>query len=254
MDVSRLVNGFLGSGGLSGAAQAAGPAAGNIADRASQAMSGMPGGLAGGAAAGGLVALMLGTKTGRKMGGKALKYGGIAAVGGLAYMAYRNYKTNQTGGAPQQAAHPTQQHAPIPTAIPDASFDPAGQQDSIGEDMRLGLLRAMISAANADGHIDQAEHAAIRQQIEASDLAGDEKGFLFDAMGQPSDPIGIANLATNETQGAELYVASVLTIDVDTPEERRYMDRLGDALRLPDALRAQLEAQAQQAKEAAVNL
>ena len=43
-------------------------------------------------AAGALVAVLLGTDTGRQVGGAALKLGGIAAIGGLAYKAYQNYK------------------------------------------------------------------------------------------------------------------------------------------------------------------
>ncbi len=45
-------------------------------------------GAGGGALAGGLAALLLGSKTGRKIGGEALKMGGMAAVGALAYKAY----------------------------------------------------------------------------------------------------------------------------------------------------------------------
>ena len=40
--------------------------------------------LAATAIAGGLAAVLLGTKSGRKLGGKALKYGGMAAIAGLA--------------------------------------------------------------------------------------------------------------------------------------------------------------------------
>jgi len=90
MDINRLLDGFLGSGAgasVAGSASQAGTAV-------KGALGNMPGGLVGGAAAGGLVALLLGTKKGRKYGGAALKYGGMAALGGLAYKAYSNYKSN----------------------------------------------------------------------------------------------------------------------------------------------------------------
>lgn len=45
--------------------------------------------------AGGALGLLLGSKSGRKMGGKALKYGGIAVIGSLAYKAYQNYQSQQ---------------------------------------------------------------------------------------------------------------------------------------------------------------
>ncbi len=230
MDIGKLVDGFLGS--TPGTAQST----------AGQALSGItnniPGGLAGGAAAGGVVALLLGSKKARKIGGKALTYGGMAAVGALAYSAYRNYQSNQTA---VPAASTSGSLAPPPA---DAGFDPAQQVAQDGSDMRLALLQAMISAAKADGHIDTAENARVFEQMGQVDLGAEEKAFLFDAMQRPSDPITIANLASTEAQGAELYLASALAIDPDTPEEQTYMQRLGDALRLPDALRAQLNAHA----------
>ncbi len=241
MDINRLIEGFLGGSG----GQAAKGAVGSAADTARRALSGGTGsGLAGGALAGGAVALLLGNKKARKLGGKALTYGGIAALGGLAYLAYRNYKSGQTS-TPQSASTDLRS---IPAPPPDSGFDPAAT-DARGGDLRLGLIQAMISAAKADGHIDAAEHGAISDQINALDLAPDEKAFLFDAMQAESDPLIIAGLAKNEAQSAELYLASILTIDPDTPEEQRYLDRLGDALRLPDALRTELARHAAAAKE-----
>lgn len=249
MDINRLIDGFLGSG--SGQQPASGQ---QQKTGLSGAMSSFPGGLAGGAAAGGLVALMLGSKKARKFGGKALTYGGMAAVGGLAYKAYSDYRKNQQNQPSQQNQATAQRSVPhqpirsIPPAPPDSGFDPAQLQDQNGNDLRLGLIQAMISAAKADEHIDAAENENIRAQIDASSLAADEKGFLFDQLGSASDPIAIANLARDEKQASELFLASALTIDIDTPEENRYMERLGDALRLPDALRQQLLAHAEAAK------
>lgn len=252
MDVNRLIDGFLG-GGQRGAGTAGGGAAGGgLADAAGKALGSFPGGLAGGAAAGGLVALMLGNKKARKVGGKVLTYGGLAAAAGLAYKAYRNY---QAGAPTQPAGQTTAQTAaqaagqtPAPHAIPappaDSGFDPAQASDAQGGDLRLLLIRAMISAAKADGHIDAAEHARIQEQIGSADLAADEKAFLFDQLSAPADPIAVASLARDEAQASELYLVSLLAIDVDTAEERRYLERLGDALRLPEALRGALESEA----------
>ncbi len=236
MDINRLIGSFLGNSSGAGSA-------GSVSGMASQLGNKLPGGHAGGAAAGGLVALMLGSKKARKMGGKALTYGGMAVVGGLAYQAYKNYKSSQ-----QAPSQPIRSIEPAPA---DSGFDPAQIQDQRGQDMRLALIQAMISAAKSDGHIDATENSRIREQINAAQLAADEKAFLFDLLDGDSDPVAVARLAADEPQAAELYLASALTIDVDTPEEQRYMERLGDALRLPAELQRQLTDHASAAKAGA---
>ena len=51
--------------------------------------------LAAGAALGGLGALIFGTGAGRSLAGRAIKLGGFALIGGLAYKAYQNYQQGQ---------------------------------------------------------------------------------------------------------------------------------------------------------------
>jgi uncharacterized membrane protein YebE (DUF533 family) len=238
MDINRLISSVVGQAS-SGVSQAAN----------SVKQGGMPTGLVGGAAAGGLVALLMSNKKARKMGGKALKYGGLAAVGGLAYKAWSDHKASQQGvatPAPQPASSPTGNDASFNVAPPPANsaFDVSQQTDRQGDDLRLTLIRAMISSAKSDGHIDAQENAVIQQQIHSMDLAPDEKAFLFDQLSAPSDPIAIARLSNSDEQAAEIYIASALAVDPDTPEEKRYLDRLSDALLLPDDLRQQLDMQA----------
>lgn len=261
MDINRLLGSFLGEGGLQQAAQQAaqqalGPIPGQVSSAipqgVQQGITNNLGGFAGGAATGGLVGLMLGSKKARKIGGKAVKYGGMAAIGGLAYMAYKNYKAaNQAPTSQATAPHTSVpqfnqvQSIPIQPAPVDSGFDPSEAQDATGADLRVALIKAMIHAAKSDGHIDAEENTKIRQQIAETDLAGDEKAFLFDQLDGPADPLAVASWAKDEAQGAELYLASLLAIDLDHADERRYLDRLGDALRLPEPLRQHIEVQLQ---------
>lgn len=242
MDANSLFNTIMGKAGY------------GIDQAVQTAKSGsMPGGAMGGVAVGGLAALLLTNKKSRKIGKKALKYGGAAALGGLAYKAWNDYKTTQTS-APTAAAATTPATAPaapMPTGpMPDppsgSIFDLAkGPQTPAGEDIRLSLIQAMISAAKADGHIDAQEQIRIEEKITVLDIGDDEKSFLVQQLHADSDPIEIARLSGSDEHAAELYLASALAIDLDTPEEARYLDRLSDALRLPSGLRAQLDAQAQ---------
>ena len=90
----------------------------------------------------------------------------------------------------------------------------------------------------------------IREQVDAAGLDADEKTFLFEQLSQPSDPIAIASLTTGDEQAAEVYLASLLVLDDAVSEDQRYLERLGDALRLPTDLRQRLETHARQALQA----
>ncbi|MGO2356255.1 MAG: tellurite resistance TerB family protein [Marinomonas foliarum] len=205
--------------------------------------SSIPGGFMGGAAAGGLAAMLLTNKKARKMGGKAIKYGGMAAVGGMAYKAWRNHKESQSMTQLSNIA-PNQSFGSSTTpAVPEGSiFDLAEEKPTQQiENMRLILIRAMISAAKADGHIDTIERTRIEQQISDLGINAEEQRFLIEQLRAASDPITIARLSESEEQATEIYLVSMLAIDIDTAEERRYLDRLGDALHLPSDLRQNIE-------------
>ena len=53
--------------------------------------------MASGALAGGLATILLGSKMGRELGGDAVKLGGMAVIGGLAYKAYSDWQAKQAG-------------------------------------------------------------------------------------------------------------------------------------------------------------
>ena len=59
-----------------------------------------------------LAALLLGTGSGRALTGSVLKIGGLAAIAGLAYQAYRNY---QSGKAPAEEPVRAVELAPPPS-------------------------------------------------------------------------------------------------------------------------------------------
>jgi uncharacterized membrane protein YebE (DUF533 family) len=245
MDIGKLLGDVLGSGGATGTGGAGSTGStGGIGDTVSKAMnSGIGGGLIGGAISGGLMSTLLGSKKGRKVGGKVLAYGGTAVVAGLAYKAWRDYRNNKP---PADHSHDRD----IMQVPADSGFAPEHERDATQTDFRLSLIRAMISAAKSDGHIDQTEHARITDQIADFGLGNDEKAFLFDAFSAPADPITIAKLANTEEQSAELYLASCLAIDPDNPDEQRYLDRLSDGLRMPAELRNHLDHQAASARKA----
>lgn len=183
-------------------------------------------GMGKGAAVAGALALLLGTGTGRKLAGTGLKLGGLAAVGGLAYKAYQNWQDKQTQPPP-----------PPGPPIGELTGPPAERRS-------LALLRAMIAAAKADGHVDQSEQSQIDQYIENLGLEPSTLHFVKSELVKPLDPNEVASGADSPEAAAEIYLTSCIMVDAQSPMERTYLDLLAKALELePDLVRS-LEDQA----------
>ncbi len=198
--------------------------------------SGAAGGFAGGLA-GGLASSMLTSKKGRKLGKNALKMGGIAAVGALAYTAYQRYNSKgATSTLPATIADLTP--APQGTA-----FMPKENDNAANEALGLILVRAMIAVARADGRLDAQESQSIFQKIQSLGLDNESQSLLVEEMGHPVDMDAIVNSASSPETAAEIYTASLLAVDVDTAAEKGYLAMLAARLRLPSELVVEIERQ-----------
>jgi uncharacterized membrane protein YebE (DUF533 family) len=180
----------------------------------------------GGTLTGGVLGLLLGGGA-----GKMLRYGGAAALGAMALQAYQNYQRQQGGAA--YAASPS---TPAPGGLPHLA--PAAD----GSPFELALVRVMIGAAKADGHIDAAEQRRLLAEVERLGLDAEHKAYVLDLLTQDTDVARLAGAVSSEEQAAELYLAARLAIDLDEPAERAYLDALAAALKLPPGLRERLDA------------
>lgn len=213
--------------------QVLGPGIGNDLRGASQQvrnrLDGMGGTQAftGGALAGGVLGLLLGGG-----GGKMMRYGGAAALGAMALQAYQNYQQQQ-----QQA-----DRAYGTTSLAAATALPHHTPAADGSPFELALVRAMIGAAKADGHIDASEQRRLFAEVERLGLDAESKAYVFDLLTQEIDVASFANAVATEEQAAELYLAARLAIDLDEPAERAYLDALAAVLKLPPGLRTRLDA------------
>jgi len=224
MNPNRLLEQFLGSDIKGKLGQAGNYANQNL------------GGFAGGAAAGGVLALLLGNKKVRKMAGGVVGYGGAAALGALALKAYQNWQQGRPASS-----------APIATQgdlqVTDERFRPDAMTAVGGEPFPLVLVRAMIGAAKADGHIDAEEHKQLFERVGTLGLDAEAKAYVFDALSKPVDLNSLAGAAETEEQAAEIYLASRLAIDPDQPAEKSYLEALAHRLKLPAELVAHLDRQ-----------
>ena len=235
-DAKKLLDQFLGS-------QVPG-AGGSVRDRAGQlGQMARDNPLASGA----IAAVLLGTGAGRQLTGSALKLGGLAAIAGLGYQAYKNW---QAGQQPQPADASTAATAEA-SLLPPPSGSGFGLEDEPNSaDFAVILVRAMIAAARADGHIDDAEREAILGKVKLAGLGADAEAFLNQELSNPVDLDAIVGAAMTESQKVELYTASRIAIEPDGRAERGYLDLLAGRLGLADALVDHIEATVASAKVA----
>lgn len=165
-----------------------------------------------GAAGGSLLTLLL--KSGK--GSKLLKMGGAAAVGALAYKVYNEYQAEKSNQSAAQTFNENDEEHPIV------------------------ILKAMIAAAKADGHIDEAERARINEAFAQSNLSVNERGFLEKEINKPLDPSEIAALAKNPAMASEIYLASRLVIDDQNHMEKVYLNELLRLLNLDEEMEKRL--------------
>ncbi|MDT3705971.1 MAG: tellurite resistance TerB family protein [Thiobacillus sp.] len=179
--------------------------------------------------AGGVLGLLLGDKRVRKFGGKALAYGGAAALGALAFRAYSDWQ-RQKSAAAAPATEPAR-FLPAPTA----------------EGHSRAVLKALIAAAKSDGHIDARERGLIEEKL--AGLADDPalRSWIDAEVARPLDPSDVAAAAGSMEVASEMYLVSVLAVDAESFMERAYLDELGRKLDLPDDLKLRLETEARQA-------
>jgi len=179
------------------------------------------------AGAGGVLAgLLLGNKNG-------LKIGSVAAIGAIAFNAYRNWQTNKTQFADVNVVQQPKQQWDI-----DFNAQPAANQE---DDSRV-ILTAMIAAAKADGVFDEREQQLIHEQVVKFDDP-DLVTWVQQEINKPLDVNEITALATSPEIAAEIYLTSLIVIDEQNESEKMYLDTLAEKLGLDPQLRKEIEQQ-----------
>ena len=204
----------------------------NIGANISNLTEKIPGGLIGSAAVGGIMELLVNNKSVRQFAGTTATKGGAAILGGLAYKAFKNWQHN-----PRYEPTLEQQ-----TMVEDRFTSP----EDFTPKFELSLIKAMIAAAKADGHIDATEQQRILQAVQQMDVSAQIKGSVFELLQKQTNVEEITRGVNNMVQKSEIYLASCLVINPDHPAKRQFLDELACALQLPPGLAQQIEWQAQQ--------
>ncbi len=183
-----------------------------------------------GAMAVGVLALLLGTGAGRRITGSALKIGSLAAIGGIGWQAYQNWQAEKI-----QDNQDTKDMASNAKLIPINELD----KDAANKRSQV-LLKAMVAAAKADGHVNNKEITAIEEQIKKLGLSPEVAALLQAEINKPLDVKEVAALAEDQAMASEIYLVSAVVTDKENSMEKEYLGELAQALKLPDALVVEL--------------
>jgi len=204
-------------------------------------LSNLLGGLQSGSSGGGLG--QIGRAAGQMFGGGRLATGGLGALAGALLGGGRSAGRGALGGGLMAmlgslaVSAVKKMNQPVKSAdvgsLPVGLREPENEreQEELQENARL-IIRAMINAAKADGQIDQSEIQRITGKL--ADIGADDeaRSFVFQEMGKPFDLDGITSDVESPELGAQVYAASLLAIQVDTPAEKQYMNDLANGLGL----------------------
>jgi len=164
---------------------------------------------------------------------------GKAAVGmgllGVAIAAFEHFSEQQRAPAP--AGPPLPPTPPRATPPPPPGASPAGPPPAPRStaDQAVLLIRAMIAAASADGAVDVEERRRVLARVTSAGLGQAEREFLERELDAPRPLAEVLGGVTSTELAEQVYVVSLLAVDIDTEPERAYLRELALRLALDDA-------------------
>lgn len=151
-------------------------------------------------------------------------------------------KRHWSGALAAQVERAAAQHALVTTVEEgrDGAIMPHGPAAT---DHALRLVRAMIAATKADGRLTDDERERLLDRIGPAQFDPDVQDWLQREFRARLDIEAVVEgCCDSHRRSVEIYVASLMAIDLDAPEEhewlRRLAGRLGIERRLIDAIHA----------------
>jgi uncharacterized membrane protein YebE (DUF533 family) len=145
---------------------------------------------------------------------------------------------------PSISSMPKQALTYSPATLTQQQFEQVVQDENHDTGQML-MLRAMITAANADGHIDENERQRIYQQVDDFDLSTEDKASLFDELRRPLSLQELVKAVPNSQTAIEVYAASLLAIDEQQAASQDYLNLLATSMLIPLELVQAVHAQAE---------
>jgi len=172
----------------------------------------------------------IGALAGALLGGGGDSVKGAIGGGALAMLAGVAVKALLQGGQGQAGAF-SGGGLPLGLKAPETPVE----QETLERNAQL-VLRGMISAAKADGQVDQQEMQRIVGRLKDAGMDAEAQAWVLAELGRPLDLDGLVADIPSPEVAAEVYAASLLAVEVDTAAERDYLARLAQRTGLQPAV------------------
>jgi uncharacterized membrane protein YebE (DUF533 family) len=157
----------------------------------------------------------LGALAGALLGGGGKSLGGALGGGVMALLGTMAYQALKGSGS---------QEPEVPLGLAEPKSE--AEREALEQNSAI-VLRAMINAAKADGQIDQGEIKRIVGKLKETGMGQEAQQYVMTEMQKPIDtPALVAAVKGQPALAAQVYAASLLAIEVDTPAEKKYLDQL----------------------------
>ena len=216
--MGNVLGGMMGGGAQSGGL--GGLLGGLMGSRAQAGGTGGLGGVLGsmmGGAPGGLGGMLGGMLGGNRPQSRGVNWG---LLGGLALAAYQMMGKRGAAAAQSSLDGLEKMMAPGQTVAPAAVAEMQQQA--------LVMIQAMINAAKADGRVDDQERENIMSKV--ADVGAQEIEFLQNELAKPLNLDFLGGIARE--MAPDIYLVSLMAINLDSKEEADYMDKLAKTLGL----------------------
>jgi uncharacterized membrane protein YebE (DUF533 family) len=160
-----------------------------------------------------------------------VQLGALALIGGLAYKAIQNYQT----GRPLISGDGSLAEAPHGTGYETAA---------VTHDSALLYIRAMISAAAADGRIDANEQQKIFGSLKQAGMEQGAEAFVRKELQNPATIEDLVAGIKTEQEAVQVYTAARIAVDGADAENQAFLGNLAQALGMDAKLAQHIDAAA----------
>ncbi|MDA9557551.1 tellurite resistance TerB family protein [Vibrio sp.] len=173
-----------------------------------------------------LIKSLLDNKNNAKVAESAIKVGQFVTLGFIAYKVYSTWKSSRSEKTDTASESSTESE---PSSTPTSSLLTEKDSDKV-------LLKAIISAAKADGYLSAEKQTFIEQTVAGMKLGGNVEQFLHQEFNKAISLTTLASqVGEDKALAKEVYLASMVTIGEPNFMETAYLNELAKQLNLSTA-------------------